>query len=314
VPGKLIGTAPAASYWLLRPEDVGSEYIIEEYNWVSAAEFADSVGADIINSSLGYTRFDDTTQSHTCADMDGKTTPVTRGANMAVSRGMLVVNSAGNSGGSSWQCVGAPADGISVLAIAAVDSNKVLAGFSSRGVSTTRIKPNVAAMGVMTVLSAPDGTIGRSNGTSFSSPVVAGMVACLWEALPDWSNSNIFRAIELSSSQASHPDSLLGFGIPDFYKAMINISLNEYISSNRLTIFPNPVNDRFTMSHDGSLAGHTVVYILDQMGRVVFTHEFTAGAGEKHHSLKLPDGLSGGCYLIRVVNNENTYVSKMVKR
>ncbi|MCX6266493.1 MAG: S8 family serine peptidase, partial [Bacteroidetes bacterium] len=128
LPGLMIGTAPKAKFWLLRSEDVGSENLIEEYNWVSAAEFADSAGADIINSSLGYTIFDNASLSHQCEDMNGNTTPVTRGANLAFSKGMIVVSSAGNSGAGAWKCVSSPADGSCVLAIAAVDSNGIRAG------------------------------------------------------------------------------------------------------------------------------------------------------------------------------------------
>ena len=175
IPGELIGTAPKAKFWLLRSEDVNSEYIIEEYNWVSAAEFADSVGADIINSSLGYTQFFDSVMNHTCDDMNGHTTPATKGANLAFSKGMIVVNSAGNYGGTPWKCVSAPADGFNVLAIAAVDSNGVRASFSSTGEATHRVKPNISAMGKDAVVSSTIGTIMYASGTHF-----------LLQSLPDW--------------------------------------------------------------------------------------------------------------------------------
>jgi len=219
VQGQLIGTAFKAGYWLLRSEDGGTEFLIEEYNWVSAAEFADSVGADVINSSLGYTVFDDSTMNHTCEDMTGNTTPVSRGANIAFSKGILVVNSAGNSGNDpNWQCVSAPADGTDVLAVAAVDSLGQYASFSSKGIVDGQyVKPNVAAMGRLTVISGDDGTITRGNGTSFSSPVMAGSSACLWQAFPAFSNATLKRAIEESSSQFTNPDIYLGYGIPDLY-------------------------------------------------------------------------------------------------
>ncbi|NQV02821.1 MAG: S8 family serine peptidase [Bacteroidia bacterium] len=221
VPGQLIGTAPKADYWLLRSEDTGSEYLVEEYNWVCAAEFADSVGADVINSSLGYTVFNDSTQNHTCADMTGNITPVTRGANIAFSKGILVVNSAGNEGNNpNWQCVSAPSDGTDVLAVAAVDSMGQYASFSSKGVvDGSYVKPNVAAMGRLTVISGSDGVITRGNGTSFSSPVMAGSAACLWQSFPAYSNATLKMAIEESASQFTNPDILLGYGIPDLYLA-----------------------------------------------------------------------------------------------
>jgi hypothetical protein len=313
VPGKLIGTAPGASYWLLRSEDTGSEYIVEEYNWVAAAEFADSVGADIINSSLGYTRFHDPVQDHTCADMDGNTTPVTRGANIAVTKGMIVVNSAGNSGGSDWHCVGSPADGNSVMAIAAVDSNGIIGSFSSRGEMDTRIKPNVAGMGVLTVLSAPDGVISRSNGTSFSSPVIAGMVACLWQAAPYWDNKSVFRAVELSGSQASAPDSLLGYGIPDFYKALTKLGLDNLTSSKNITVYPNPVQSGFTLSFHNSTPGVARVYILDRTGRTLESYDLESRAGENTFRLSLPASLASGYYLIKVITPAEIKVQKLIK-
>ena len=147
-PGQMVGTAPKADYWLIRTEDGDSECLIEELNWVSGAEFADSLGADVINSSLGYTTFDDPTLDHSYEDMDGNTTPVTIGADMAVSKGMIVVNSAGNSGGSFWQYIGAPADGDSVFSIGAVDGLGNYAYFSSTGPTYDgRMKPNVVAQG-----------------------------------------------------------------------------------------------------------------------------------------------------------------------
>lgn len=270
LPGQLIGTAPEAGYWLLRSEDTGSEFLVEEYNWVCAAEFADSVGADIINSSLGYTVFDDTTQSHTCADMTGNTTPVTRGANIAFSKGILVVNSAGNKGGvPEWPCVSAPSDGIDVLAIAAVDSLGQYASFSSTGgVDGSYVKPNVAAMGKLTVLSGSDGNITRGSGTSFSSPVMAGSAACLWQAFPLFSNATLKMAIEESASQFTEPDKYLGYGIPNLFHAYERLTgIDPVFSERSLVAYPNPsfidepLHVKFTahsaMSLDATLADIT---------------------------------------------------------
>jgi len=222
LPGQLIGTAPKASYWLLRSEDgrPDFEYVIEEYYWVNAAEYADSVGADIINSSLGYTTFLNPAEDHTYEDMDGNTTVVTIGADMAASKGILVVNSAGNSGNNEWQYIGAPADGDSVFTIGAVDPAGVYAGFSSRGpTSDGRIKPDVTAQGVSTIVATiPSGVAGGS-GTSFSSPVIAGASACLWQANPTFTNMELLNAIRMSSSQSATPDNFKGWGIPNFLLA-----------------------------------------------------------------------------------------------
>ncbi len=227
LPTEMVGTAPKADYWLLRSEDGATEYLIEELNWASAAEFADSLGADIINSSLGYTTYDDPAQDHTYEDMDGNTTPITIAADLAASKGILVVNSAGNSGSSSWHYIGAPADGDSVFTIGAVNSSGNYASFSSTGPTyDDRIKPNVVAQGQgSTVISAYSGNVTSGNGTSFSSPITAGMVACLWQAHPNKKNTEIMEAIQQSASQALNPDSLLGYGIPDYFAAHSTLSL-----------------------------------------------------------------------------------------
>jgi hypothetical protein len=221
LPGQMIGTAPEAFYWLLRCEDGGSEYLIEELNWVSAAEFADSVGVDVINSSLGYTTFDDPSQNHTYQDMNGNTTPVAKGADMVVSKGMIVVNSAGNEGSSSWYYIGSPADGDSVFSIGAVDASGNYVSFSSHGpTSDGQMKPDVVAQGSgTTIISANTGNVITGSGTSFSSPVTAGMVTCLWQAHPNRRNTEILQAIRQSGSLAVNPNNEMGYGIPNYMTA-----------------------------------------------------------------------------------------------
>ncbi|MCD4730436.1 MAG: S8 family serine peptidase [Bacteroidales bacterium] len=221
LPNQMVGTAPKANYWLLRSEDAPTEYLVEELNWVSAAEFADSAGVDVINSSLGYTTFDDPSQDHTYQDMDGNTTPITNGGDLAASKGILVVNSAGNSGNSSWQYIGAPADGDSVFSIGAVDASGNYASFSSTGPTYDgRIKPNVVAQGLgSSIISASSGDVISGSGTSFSSPITAGMVTCLWQAHPDKRITEIMDAIQQSASLANTPNMLMGYGIPDYYLA-----------------------------------------------------------------------------------------------
>jgi len=247
LPRSLIGTAPDASFYLFRTEDVNSEYLIEEDNWVAAAELADSLGVDVINSSLGYNQFNDTLMNHSYSDMNGNKTRVTQGANMAFQKGILVFSSAGNEGNKTWKRIIAPADGENVIGVAAVDKNGIRAPFSSVGPAYGgAVKPNVAAVGMGTTLVTSTGSIGYSNGTSFSSPVLAGVSACLLQANPYASAKQIKAAIEQSASQYYKPDSLLGYGIPDFEKADKYLKVNHVNYSNwesSWAISPNPFTD-----------------------------------------------------------------------
>ena len=250
----LIGTAPGASYMLFRTEDTGSETLIEEDNWAAAAEYADSVGVDIINSSLGYTiLYDDTLNSHSYSDMDGNSTIITNAADRAAAKGILVVNSAGNSGNNSWYYIGAPADGDSVLAIGAVNSVGDIASFSSRGPSYDgRIKPNVCAQGVEAVVADLDSTIRFANGTSFSAPIIAGLSACLWQSNMNLSNMDLFNIIQESAHLFNNPNDSLGYGVPQFYEAYLNtIRLDN--QRDDLAIYPNPFNECFYISNKSEL-------------------------------------------------------------
>lgn len=264
LPDQFIGTAPDASFYLFRTEDISSEYLIEEDNWVAAAEYADSLGVDEINSSLGYFMFDDSLMNHTYADMDGKTTRITRGANMAFQKGILVFTSAGNEANNSWKHIIAPSDGEGVIGVAAVDQNGVRASFSSVGPAYGgAVKPNVAARGSATYLVTSNGTLGTSSGTSFSSPVLAGMGACLLEANPYANVEQVKFAIEQSASQFNAPDSLLGYGIPDFGLADKYLKLNSAQNIDSLTTWkaaPNPFSDHLFMINP-NLAEQTVCQI-----------------------------------------------------
>lgn len=253
IPGLLIGTAPDASFYLFRSEDDHSEYPVEEDNWVAAAELADSLGADVINSSLGYNQFDDPKMSHQYSDMNGKKTRVTQGANMAFAKGILVFNSAGNEGNSAWKHIIAPSDGENVIAVAAVDKNGIRASFSSFGPAYGgAVKPNVAAMGASTYLETSSGVLGYSSGTSFSSPVLAGMGACLLQANPYANVKQVKMAIEQSAYQYSKPDSLLGYGIPDFEKADNYLKTNSsqgFSLTSGWSVSPNPFSDHLVVQN-----------------------------------------------------------------
>lgn len=249
IPGQLIGTAPKASYLLLRSEDINTEFLIEEDNWIAAAEYADSAGVDIINSSLGYFIFDDNEMNHTYADMDGNTTRITKAANIAASRGMLIFASAGNEGKDEegWKHIIAPSDGDSVIAVGAVNKNGLPAPFTSHGpASGGDIKPNVAAMGLNTVIQKYGGTVDVGHGTSYSSPLIAGMAACLWEANPEATAWQIKKALEQSAHLFNNPDSIVGYGIPDMKIADYILKEKverEWDYSTVWMVYPNPVDD-----------------------------------------------------------------------
>jgi len=318
VPGQLIGTAPQAAYWLLRSEDGPTEYIIEEYNWLSAAEYADSVGADIINSSLGYYEFDDPAQNHVFEDFDGKTIVVSIAANMASSKGILVVNSAGNSAQTPWQRIIAPADADSVLAVGAVNENENYASFSSVGNTFDgRIKPDVAAQGANTVVASAQGGIMTGNGTSFSSPIIAGAVACLWQAHPTATNMQIIDAVKQSSHQYNSPDSLLGYGIPNFgvaHMLLNGVTVNEAIKNEFITVFPNPFNDYFTIVLFASDTQTIDIELFNFNGNAVFAlTKIITHKGYNNILCDIFNNVGKGMYILKVTTNNQSVIRKLVK-
>lgn len=220
IPGTFVGSSPEANYYLLRTEDDTTEQVIEEYNWCAGAEYADSAGVDVISSSLGYSTFDDPIFNHTYADMNGNTTIISRMADLAAKKGMLVVNSAGNSGAGSWKYITAPADGDSVLSVGAVNNSGIIANFSSFGpTSDGQIKPDVVSVGFATVLSNISGNISTGNGTSFSCPNLAGLATCLWQLFPEFNNWKIIMALRQSADRFSAPHEQYGYGLPNMKKA-----------------------------------------------------------------------------------------------
>lgn len=320
VPGLLVGTAPKAFFWLLRSEDSHSEHLIEEYNWATAAEFADSVGADLINTSLGYSVFDDKTASHTYADMDGNTTPVTRAADVAAQAGMLVVVSAGNEGGwSPWKYITAPADADSVLTVGAVDAQGDYAYFSSVGPSfDRRIKPDVTAKGQMTTVQGSYGRISSASGTSFSAPITTGMMACLWQAHPELSNMQIIEAARKTASQAQNPDSLKGYGIPDFATAHLYLSLVEqehFAKTHTIKTFPNPFRSFLSVEIFSDTQQSFNVQILNLFGQVMLKKEVELnGLDFKHIQLTQLNSLTNGIYILRVESENRVVQKKIIKQ
>lgn len=319
LPGELVGTAPDASYWLLRSEEAATEYLVEEYYWASAAEFADSVGADVINSSLGYTEFDDPSENHVYADMDGVTTPCAKAANFAARKGIAVIVSAGNSGQSSWFYIGTPADADSALAIAATDASGVVAGFSSRGFAPDGgIKPNLAAQGQNSVVCDPFGTGTQTgSGTSFASPILCGLVACLLQAHPTMPNMQLYQVMEMSASQYAAPDSLLGYGIPDFCAANLYLSGNPMQLGGSDVLFgvsPNPFSEQLQFTFYSVTDQNLVVSLYDARGRKLMEETvFATHDSENHYTLSELTAVSEGVYFLEVQGAEGRYISRVVK-
>lgn len=318
VPGVYVGTAPDASYYLLRTEDPSREYVMEEYAWVVGAEYADSAGADIINSSLGYTIFEDASQNHTYADMDGNTTVAAIGADIAASKGMIVVTSAGNSGEAPWYYISTPADADSILTVGAVDTNAVYVEFSSKGPSADGdVKPNVAAQGGRALAVSPFGEVVAVNGTSFSSPITAGLVACLWQAHPDKTNMEIIDAIERSASLYETPNDFVGHGVPDFYLAHLLLSGESKTNEDDrlLTVYPNPMQDYLRVLFYSAAAQDGVLEIFDPTGRLVFSKALEMPANE-YCDLRLDGDLAGydqGVYVVRLSTANESFSTKVFK-
>ena len=234
---KIMGTAPKATYFLAQTEDGRTENKIEEDNWVAGAELADSLGCDLINSSLGYNNYDDGSKSYTYKDMNGITSRASLVADIAVSKGIIVCVSAGNEGNGAWKYITAPADARDVLTVGAVDPQGNAAAFSSYGPTPdNRVKPDAAAVGALAVAAAPDGKIVDVYGTSFSSPILCGMTACLWQLFPQCSASQVIQAVRLAGVNYSTPEPHLGYGITNFVYAY-NI-LAQLASSDDVTVMP----------------------------------------------------------------------------
>ena len=219
-PNIMIGTAPEASYWLLRSEDEYSENLVEQDYWVAAIEFADSVGVDLVNTSLGYYTFDDPTKNYRYRDLNGHFALMSREAGRAADKGIVVVCSAGNSGSGPWKKITPPGDAENVITVGAIDKKGLLASFSSVGnTADGRVKPDVVAVGLGSDVMGTDGNLRRANGTSFSSPIMCGMVACLWQACPKLTAKEIIELVCRSGDRADFPDNIYGYGVPDLWKA-----------------------------------------------------------------------------------------------
>jgi hypothetical protein len=313
IDGIIQGTAPGADYILLRTEDVESEFPVEEDFWVSGAEYADSSGADIISSSLGYFYFDDPALNYKYSDLDGNITFISRAADIAASKGMLVVNSAGNERNKEWIRIIAPSDGDSVVAVGAVDGNNMISAFSSAGPAADGgIKPDNATMGVSVTVQTEAASVGRSSGTSFSCPVLSGMAACLMQAVPGVTNTEIIDALHYSSDRFLSPDSLYGYGVPDMIKALeklqdlhVNIPDKEYVAG------PNPTAGDIEITFREE-PGYLVIEIISLSGETIFRQEYEEYAGRVIRLTTL-NNREQGIYFVRLITGNGSRVLKVIK-
>lgn len=292
VPGELVGSAPMTEVYLCQTEDGRSENKIEEDNWVAGVELADSLGCQVLNSSLGYTKFDDTLMTRTHSDLDGQTSRASQAATIAASKGMIICNSAGNEGEKPWKRLGCPSDAKDILAVGAVDVDGEKAPFSSFGPSEDgRVKPDACAVGYQTWVGNTRGKAIRSFGTSFSSPLLSGMVTCLWQAFPDKSNYEVMDAIRKSGSQYAKPDSALGYGIPHFLTAY-NILLQEEVPGITINFKTFVVNEKSILEFTIAEAPEVTAYYTTNLWNDKLKKEVKVSKKEKNglatYSIKFP--------------------------
>ncbi len=313
-PETLVSGAHQAQVIFAITEDVATEYPVEELNWVRAAEYADSLGADIIQSSLGYLDFDDPKLTYTTAQLDGKTTFVTRGANLAAKRGILVVNSVGNYGSAGSSSLVAPADAAGILAVGSVTSSSTVSSFSSRGPSADgRIKPELVAFGQNPVLIRGSGQVSTAAGTSFSAPQITALAAGLWEAKPAWTKDELLTNLIQSGSQYSTPDQNLGYGIPNFRRAYFGalLGINEAEEA-AWTIYPNPVtNDQIYIRFGQNLS--LQIQLFDSSGRPVLEKLLQRNATKDPYFLTLNQQPSG-LYFIQLIDGKEIAYQKLIKQ
>lgn len=308
---QLVGTAPDAKFYLFITEDINSENPVEESYWVEAAEMADSLGVDVINSSLGYFGYDNPAYSYSYSDMTGNKAFASKGANIAFLKGMIVVCSAGNSGGSSEPFVGVPAEATNVIAVGAVKFDRTLASFSSIGPSFDgRVKPDVMAQGQASVVASTSGAITTANGTSFSSPIMAGMITSFWQALPNATNVEILQFVKQASDRFANPTAQFGYGIPNFQIALnIALSINTPVNATQtaFSIVPNPCNNEITINFS-SLIKNASIKIYSVLGKEIYAMENIAPQSKIDLT-----SLQSGIYFYKMKTSDSEISGKLLK-
>ncbi len=307
---QFVGTAPNASYYLFVTEDDNSETPAEEAYWVEALERADSLGVYVTNTSLGYQDFDNSNYDHSYQDLDGQTTIGARGANNAFDKGMIIVTSAGNDGG-GFNYVGTPGDAPGSFTIGAVDGNGNYAFFSSQGPTVDgRVKPDVMAQGQDAAVVGASGNVGFSNGTSFSSPIMAGAVASLWQAVPNLKNDVVMQAIRESATLYNNPTDEMGYGIPNFETALnslLQLGYEDHLQDTQFALYPNPVTTQINISFPKS-ADRADFVIYNVLGEKILQTEISS----LKNSVDL-SGLTSGMYIASITSNNKTTSYKIIK-
>lgn len=307
-PNVIMGSAPMAWYWLFRTEEGGSETLVEEYNWIRAAEFADSVGVDIITTSLGYTEFDISSQNHNYNTLNGRTAPMSIAATMAARKGIFVLNSAGNDGGAPWKYVGVPADADSICSVGAVDTAGVYAGFSSQGPTADgRIKPDLVATGAGAMVCDQSNVCFKgANGTSFSCPILAGAVACFWQGNPQLNNIALLNEMKSRASNAKKPNNLIGWGIPklcEFGYPRVNFPFS-------FTASYNTSQQLLTLKFTESVLDYATLEIFDLLGHKLFTTSLDVLSEKLSINVAIA---ASGVYLARITTPNGEVTKKFIK-
>jgi serine protease AprX len=316
LPESHVGTAPDADYALYATDALASEQLIEIDNLVAAMERADSVGADIISTSLGYNVFDDTADNYIYEELDGHTTPAARAANTAAGKGILVVASAGNEGNSTWQYILTPGDADSALTVGSVNTAKVAASSTGRGPNASNVlKPNVAALGVSAAVIGPNGSVGTLSGASLATPILAGMAACLMQELPDMKPLEMRGLIESVSHLYQNPDVQRGYGVPNFRRAYdslrVSIRKTESINPGSYSVFPNPVQDELFV-YNKHKSGPLALSIYDVQGRNLYRGQLNQNREAAPARIDL-SRFGRGMYFIRIEDATGAEVIKFVK-
>ncbi len=307
------GSAPKAAFYLYRTEVDAIEGQTEEILMSKALEDAVDAGVQVVNISLGYgDGFNDGTSNHTYEELNGKGTLAAKAVNIASSKGLLVCISAGNEGNSSWKYLTTPADADSAFTIGAINSYNEIAKFSSINFpNNNNIKPNVVALGVgVSILNETNG-VSTGSGTSFASPIIAGLAACLWQAFPNKTNWEIKTAIEQSADKFYNPDKSYGYGLPNFEKAYHLLSLPAFNEGEILKVFPNPSSEIINIYLNNE--NIQSIYLSNYLGQIIYQQQFNSISTTQNYSFSIKD-LPNAFYILKIKTNQSKHSKIILKQ